>query len=450
MTVRSSLMLSLRFLFGRGPNGRISRRVRGGIIGVGLSLVPLIVVLQVADGMIAGITARFIEAGSYHIQAVARHAPSDDELQRSLAALADLPGVRLATSERQGLGLVASGERRTAVSIRAVEPDLWERDPALRRYIDFSSGEWRLDPGGMLVGEYVARELNVSVGDEVRVLTARAMAGGRVVPRTRVFTVRGILSSGYADLDRLWVFLPYAEGARMLPEESSRLLIGLKIDEPLALPNPLYNPPSQAAADRALATVRAVRESLGPGFRVATWFESERAKYMSFQTTKDLLVFIMVLIVIVAAVNISSTLVMLVLAKQEEIAIIKSFGASPAGIVRCFVVAGLILGVLGTAAGIGAGLLIAVTINEVLAAIEWTINAVMWAAERLIGGLGADGFAPVELLSGEYYLQEIPIVIRPSDVLLVSVLTLVLATIAAWFPARRAGRIRPLEVLRKH
>jgi lipoprotein-releasing system permease protein len=171
---------------------------------------------------------------------------------------------------------------------------------------------------------------------------------------------------------------------------------------------------------------------------------------MSFQTTKDLLVFIMVLIVIVAAVNISSTLVMLVLEKQEEIAIIKSFGASPAGIVRAFVVAGMILGVLGTVAGVGVGLLIAVTINEVLAAVEWSINAAIWAAERLVGAFAGGDFAPVELLSGEYYLQEIPIVIRPSDVLLVSMLTLVLATIAAWFPARRAGRIRPLEVLRKH
>lgn len=449
MTVSSSLLFACRFLFAGRPAARVSRRVRGGVIGVGLSLVPLIVVLQVADGMIAGIASRFIEAGSYHIQAIARHAPADDELAALLEQLSVLPGVTLVTPERQGLGLAAIGERRTAVTIRAVQGDLWDRDPGLRTYLEFSAGAWRLGPQDILLGEYVARTLEATVGDEVRILTGRIVSGGRVLPRTRSFTVRGVVSSGYADLDRLWVFVPYAEGAAMLPEDSSRLIVGVKIDEPLALPNPLFATPSAAAAARAVAVVNETRSLLGTSFRVATWFESERAKYMSFRTTKDLLVFIMVLIVIVAAVNISSALVMLVLEKQEEIAIIKSYGASPSGIERVFVIAGFILGALGTGLGLAVGLLLAVNINELLAAIEWTINAGVWLIDALAGALGGGGLDPVELLSGEYYLQQIPITIRLSDVLFVSWLTMLLATVAAWFPARRAGRIRPLEVLRK-
>ncbi len=450
MTTRSSLLLAVRFVFGRAGNINAARRIRGGIIGVGLSLVPLVVVLQVADGMIAGITARYIEAGSYHVQAIARQAPQAEELERSLEALSSLPGVRLATVERQGLGLAAAGERRTAVTIRAVEPDLRDRDPGLREYIEFSAGEWDLGPGGILVGEYVARQLGLGPGDAVRLLTARTLSGGRILPRTRTFTVRGVLSSGYADLDRLWVFVPYAEGAPMLPQESSRFVVGVKIDDPLALANPLFRAPSRASEERAVGIVESVRTTLGPGFRVATWFESERAKYMSFKTTKDLLIFIMVLIVIVAVVNISSTLVMLVLEKQEEIAIIKSFGASPAGIMYAFVVAGLLLGAMGTALGVSVGLAIAVNINEVLAALEWMINAAAWAASALAGLFTEVTHVPVELLSGEYYLQEIPIAIRLPDLVLVTILTLVLATAAAWFPARRAARVRPLDVLARH
>ena len=450
MTISSSILLAFRFLFGRAGNSNATRRIRGGIIGVGLSLVPLVVVLQVADGMIAGITARYIEAGSYHIQAIARHTPQEEDLERSLETLSSLPGVRLLTAERQGLGLAAADERRTAVTIRAVEPDLWHRDPSLREYLEFSSGEWNLDSGGILVGEYVARQLGIAVGDAVRILTARSLSGGRILPRTRAFTVRGVLSSGYADLDRLWVFIPYGEGAPMLPQESSRFLIGMKIDDPLALPNPLFRPPSRAAEERAVSTVDAVRATLGTDFRVATWFESERAKYMSFQTTKDLLIFIMVLIVIVAAVNISSTLVMLVLEKQEEIAIVKSFGASPGGIMYAFVIAGLVLGAMGAALGVSVGLVIAININEVLAGLEWCLNAVAWAAATVAGLFTDAAYVPFELLSQDYYLQEIPIAIRLSDLVLVTVLTLVLAAVAAWFPAQRAARVRPLDVLTRH
>lgn len=453
MTRRASLLYAWRMLFGAPPVAglRVSRRIRGGIIGVGLSLVPLIVVLQVADGMIAGITDRFIEAGSYHLQASAREEPDIGELESTVDRLESISGVTLAARERQGLALAAAGASRTAVTVRAVEPDLWERDPGLREYIEFSSGEWRLgDEDSVLLGEYVARELGVGVGEEIRILTARSLSGGRVLPRTRTFTVRGILTSGYADLDRLWVFVPYETGARMLPQETSRLIVGLKISDPLGLPNPLFRAPRAAAAGRARVTETRVREELGTAYRVATWFESERAKYMSFKTTKDLLVFIMVLIVIVAALNISSTLVMLVLEKQDEIAIVKSYGASPAGIAAAFVVAGFGLGVLGTGVGISVGLLVAVNVNELIVAIEWVINAGVWLADAIASLFTAAEFAPIEILSGEYYIQQIPVTIRLADVALVSVLTILLATAAAWFPARRAARIRPLEVLRRH
>ena len=451
MNVRATIALARRFLFGGRRVSAFSRRTRGGVIGVGLSLIPLVVVLQVADGMIAGITTRYLETGSFHIQGISRSPGAFDGLDSSFASARLVDGVRLVVAERQGIGLAAGADTRTAVTIRAVEPDLYARDPGLRRYLEVRSGAWDLgSPDSILVGEYVARRLDVTVGDTVRILTARQLASGRFLPRSSSFVVRGIVSAGYADLDRLWVFVPFDRGTAILPEESSRLIVGVKMESPLDLPNPILSSGARADRERAQAALTELRTLFGDRFRVVTWFESNRAQFMSFKTTKDLLVFIMVLIVVVAAVNISSTLVMLVLEKQEEIAVLKSIGASPQAIRRIFIVCGFVLGTFGAFVGLSIGLLVAVNINEVLYALEWALNASASAARWIIAPLVDLPGGAIELLSPEFYIEHIPIAIRFADVLLVAFLTILLSTAAAWFPAQRASRIRPLEVLRKH
>jgi lipoprotein-releasing system permease protein len=452
MKIASSFLLAVRYLLGRRRSG--GRRVLGGIIGVGLSLVPLVVVLQVTDGMIAGITTRFIEAGSYHIQAISRAEPTLDEVRTATAQIGAVPGVTFASPERQGLGLAASQADRTGVTIRALEPDQWERDEGLRTYLEFTAGSWDLtDERSILLGTEVARVLGVGVGDSVSLVVARPLSGGRFLPRTAGFTVRGVFTSGYQDLDRLWVIVPFERGFSLLPDAIARQVIGVKINNPLTLPNPLYQARASARGREAQqasgAALTAIRDIGGTNWRVATWFELERSKYMSFKTTKNLLIFIMVLIVLVAAVNISSTLVMLVLEKQDEIAILKSLGASPGGIRRLFVFAGFLLGTAGTVAGISVGLLLAVYINQLLYSIEWLLNALAtagtWFARPFV-----DITAPaIELLSGDYYLDSIPFALRGADLLLIAGLSILLSTAAAYFPARRAARLRPLEILQK-
>jgi len=446
MTMRASLLLAFRFLFGRGTEKR--GRIRSAVIGIGISLVPLVVVLEVADGMIQGITSRFIEAGTYHLQAYSTGSASLDQLDSAATRLEAVGGVEVAIPERRGMGLIYSDDGRSAATIRAVPERLWSDDAGFRNFVDVKAGSFDLtSPQSIVLGSHIASQLKVGPGDKVKLLTVRSLSGASFLPRVSTFTVVGVASTGYQELDRLWVFIPLARGMRILPPESSRQLIGIKVKRPFELTNPLF---SSSDPEATYNLVGEIYDVLGAGWKVFTWYDLERSRYMSFRTTKSLLVFIMVLIVAVAAVNISSTLVMLILEKQSEIAILKSVGASPAGISRTFLTCGFLAGSFGTFVGLAVGLAVAVNINEILMFTENVLNALFAALSFLGAPFGASALPPVNIFNADFYLARIPIRIRLPELTLAGMLSVALSTLAAYLPAHKAGLTRPLDVMRRH
>jgi lipoprotein-releasing system permease protein len=438
------LYLGVRNLFGRG--GRPSPYLLGSVLGIALSLVPLIVVMEVADGMIEGITRRFLEVGTYHAQVSLPG--SGAELSGLVAAIRALPEVRYAMVERQGLGLAAAAgfpaaagaeeapaePRRTAVTIRAVPPGVYTQDAGFRRYFTMEKGRFDLaSPDSILLGKEVAQRLGVGEGDRVRLLTLRG--GARSLPIISSFTVKGIFSTGYQELDKLWVYIPLAASVRLLGGRGSTQFIGVKFDDPFS--------GLQGKLDRLRAVL--------PGdAQVTGWYDLEKANYKSFQTTRALLLFIMALIVAVAAVNVSSALVMVVLERTGEIAMLKAMGASPSHIRLAFTLTALATGLAGTALGLAGGMLVAVNINPVLAGLETAINAVLRLAVAALAPVVRLPAPPVlRLFNAEFYLERIPIDLRLPELAAIAAGTMLLATLAAWLPARRAGGIRPLDVLRR-
>lgn len=418
MKTRGSLLLAVRFLFGK--RGGRERRMWPSILGIGLSLVPLILVLQVADGMIEGITSRFIEVGTYHLQAVATEEQEREKIDELIDVLNRVEGVRLVTYEIQGLGLLSSQAGRTGVTVRCVDPGIWNQDGELRKYFRFSKGRFDLEgEGRVIVGQTIADKLEIRVGDGIKLLTTRNLAGRSLIPRINDLETVGVFKTGYQDLDALWVYISSDLGDRILSWESSRQFLGIKIDDPFGDLNSAYH---------------AIRAELPQGWRLYTWFDLERAQYMSFKTTKSLLVFVMALILVVAAVNISSSLVMLAMEKQQEIGFLKSMGAHPLQIMSSFLLAGFLAGIMGAIIGTGLGVLVSYYVNEIIASIEIVLNL----------------FDSMELLNPEFYLETIPIDMNWARLLTVALFAVILSTLAALFPSRRAARIKPLEVLRKH
>jgi lipoprotein-releasing system permease protein len=199
----------------------------------------------------------------------------------------------------------------------------------------------------------------------------------------------------------------------------------VKIDEPYRDADPM---------------ARSLANFLGPGYRVYTWKTVQQAQYRSYESTRQLLLFIMALVVIVAAVNVSSATSMLVIERQRDIAVLKTAGASPRGTTGIFLwgsfLTGLILGILG----IALGLLIGSFINPLIRGLE----TILGLLSTPFGGKG------VTILDPEYYLETIPIVIDWKSVLFIGLFTILCSILASWLPARRAGKLKPLEIMRKY
>lgn len=422
------VFIAIRYLLGRGKEG--GRYLRGAALGIALSLVPIVVTLVVADGMIQGITERYLELGTYHLEAFDQR--PGDEPAVAVDSIRNAPGVRRAFVERQGLGILVAGGGKSGATVRAVDPGFLE-DPGTAKYLRAVSGTLSLkSPNDALIGEELARKTGAKVGDTVRLMTAHTSYDGRTVPRMTPFIVRGVVSSGYRELDSLWFFVPYETGKRALPAEASRAFIGVKLDAP-------YKDAEAAAA--------AVQKALPVGFDVYTWYELQRSQYQSYESTRQLLLFIMALIVIVAAVNVASATTMLAVERRRDLAILKSFGASPRDGERVFLLGALFTGLLGSAVGIAAGLAVAVNVNGLIGGAESILGFFARAASFFSGGGKIEN---PRLLDPGYYLETIPIVVDWTAISVIAVGSTVCSAFAAWIPARRAGKIAPLEILRKY
>ena len=397
----------------------------GASLGIALSLVPLITVDHVADAMIEGIISRYRETSSFHFQIHSWNTPDHAEWNRTLAETLSSDEVESAWIERQGFALARAENSREGLTLRALPENLYTENSHFAAYIEFDSGSWNLDePDSILLGREAARKLQAHTGDQVRILTVRRLPDGRYIPKVSRFTVGGVFSSGYQDLDRTWAFISLEKGWTILSEDSSRTFIGGRFSRSE------LDPEEQRTALRSVLSDR---------WTVYHWRDLNRYLLENLESTRTILLFLMAIIIAVAVVNVFTSLVMLTLERQREIGILKCTGTSPAQITGTFVLAGALAAAVGSLAGMGGGLLVSRYVNELITVIE-----------RILGLFSPSGSEGPKLLDEGYYLQYIPIRIRWGATMLIGLITFLLSVLASAVPAARAAALRPLEVLRKH
>lgn len=476
MNIKASVLYAKRMLLspskGYGEKSSASRSLFGAVLCIALSLIPLVLVLTVSDGMIEGITSRIVELSSYHMQVniasgntsfsyagtVEGTAFGGDEptfdfnsaegIEDFATYLQKTPGVVAAFPERQGIGLAAGSVGRTGATIRAVPPEIFAPNSNFSQLFTAEAGTLNLsDRRNALIGTGIAKTLNLEIGDTIRLVTMGTSPTGRTIPKITSFTVEGIISCGYQELDALWVFIPFETGFTLLEGSLSTVLVGIQT--------------ADAFGDGFLETAWQVEQELPPNCRLRLWSQLNTTQFENFSSTRIMLIFVMFLIVLVASVNISSALVMLSMERRREIAILKSVGATTEGIVTSFLLTGFFAGGLGVVLGIPLGILCAINVNGILSGIEQIINIFVhfWYTLKKVlvsfGGIfsSAEGhstdFVPVQLLDPAFYLEEIPVVLPWEGILIVAAGTLFLSVVVSALPSIKAGKEKPLDTLRK-
>ena len=222
-----------------------------------------------------------------------------------------------------------------------------------------------------LIGSGIAEKLNLKPGDNFRIITTKKNVNGNLIPKVSDFKVQAVVSSGYNEIDSLWIFIPLESGFSLFSPESALYSVMLKTEDAFSPElNRIQNDCSSFSYSDAA---------------VYSWKVLNQSKFENFQSTKIMLYFVMILIVLVASINISAALVMLVMERRKEIAILKSLGASGKSVSFSFVVAGLFCSIAGLFTGLPLGLLCSVNLNEIISFFEKVLNFVIRFFHKIQG-----------------------------------------------------------------
>jgi lipoprotein-releasing system permease protein len=383
------------------------------MLGLSLGVLVLIVVLSVMNGFEEELRSRILSLTAH--ATVSGLDGRIEDWKPKLSRADAFPGVEAAAAYIEDQGMAMSGDKSAGVLLRGVIAEQEQRVADISRHL-LSGTLADLQPGSyrVILGKELASSLGVKVGDRVVMIVARGnVTPVGVLPRMRSFRVSGILSVGMYEYDSRIALVQLTDAARLLQSGGAISGIRLAVKDPYAAPR----------------VVRELAVALGGGYYVEDWTRRHANFFRSIEITKRILFVILSLLVGVAAFNIVSTMVMVVKDKRRDIAILRTFGASPNSVLSIFVVQGTLIGLVGILAGVALGILLAVNLQDLVHGLE-----------SLLGTKFLDAKV--------YNMSDLPAHVRLGDVLTVCAVAFVLALLSTLYPAWAAARLPPAESLR--
>jgi len=407
-----SVAIGLRYLRAKRRNHFISFSSLISMIGIAVGVAILITVISVMNGFETEVRERILGMVSH---------ATVSTWDRPLEAWQEL--IETAGRHPEVVGAAPFVEQQTLLKGRDVagalvrgidpqrEPEVSELDEQMLagELQDLARERWQV-----VLGVELAARLGVGPGDPVTIFAPeiRATAAG-VVPQVRRFRVAGVFEAGVQEFDASLAVIDYRDAQALF--RTGRGVTGVRLEF-----TDLF---------RARSIALELADSLPGFYRVRDWTQQHANWFRAVQMEKTMMFLILSLIIIVASINMISTLVMLVIDKQSDIAILKTMGLRPAAVMRVFVVQGMLIGTIGTVLGVAGGIALALNVESIVAGIERVLNT--------------------EFLSADiYYISDLPSELHWGDVARFAGLALGLSFLATLYPAWRAGRTRPAEALR--
>jgi len=407
------LFIGLRYTRAKRRNHFISFISLTSMLGIALGVAALITVLSVMNGFQEELRTRILGVAS-HVQI---SGPGDvlSDWQAVAALATSNPRVIAAAPYVNVQAMLTfDGAVRGSV-IRGILPEREDRVAEIGRNMKagtlsaLKAGEF-----GIVLGSELARSLAAIEGDKITLIAPQGqVTPAGIVPRLKQFRVVGIFEMGMFEYDAGLALIHMEDAQKLYRMEDRVSGVRLKLHDMFE--------------SRQVAL--ALLNKLGANVHISDWTRSHANFFRAVQMEKTVMFIILLLIVAVAAFNIVSTLVMAVTDKQADIAILRTLGAAPSGIMAVFIVQGALIGVIGTLMGVGGGVLLALNIDVVVPFIEGLFNVHFLAKEV-------------------YYISEVPSDLQGGDVIVIAAISFALSLLATLYPSWRASRVNPAEALR--
>ena len=404
--------IGLRYLRAKRRNGFISFISLASILGIALGVTVLITTLSVMSGFQREIRDRMLQMTAHATVSAAGDAMQD--WPHAVAVAKRDPRVEGAAPYVDIQALI-EGVRNQPAMIRGVIPAEEKKVSVLAEKMKRGSVD-SLTPGSfnIVLGQELALWLGVSQGDSVVVMLADAQSTPMgAVAKMKRFKVSGIFEAGYNEIDKGLAVVNMSDLQRVLKMGDGVTGVRLK----------LYD------MDQSWNVARDLAENLRGPYRISDWTSENANLYSSLKMEKTVMGILLSLIIAMGAFNLVSSQVMLVTDKQADIAILRTLGLTPRGVMQVFMVQGSLIGIIGTVLGVLGGVLLTINLESILGLIESTFNITLLPADV-------------------YYITGLPYDLQGGDVAVIAMIALVMSFLATLYPAWRAARTDPAEALR--
>ena len=412
MFSRFEWMVALRYLRSRRQEGFISVIAWFSLLGIALGVATLIIVMAVMNGFRQELLTRILGLNG-HLSIYANQGELTD-FDTLSGKLKGMKGVVAVSPMIEGQVMVTANGASQGSVVRGLRPsDLKKRDIVASNIVSGSLDNF-IGKDAAIIGERMANKLGVRVGDKITLISPKGQVTAfGTMPRLKAYRVAATFSIGMYEYDSSFVFMPLEAAQVYFKHQNSVTNLEVFGDNPATAPE--------------LATQ--IMIAMKGEVRVHDWQRANASFFNAIQVERNVMFLILTLIILVAAFNIISSMIMLVKDKGRDIAILRTMGATRGMIMRVFFLAGASVGTIGTLAGFGLGLSFAANIESIR---QWI-----------------QGLTGTELFASEiYFLSKLPAVVDPSEVIAVVIMGLALSFAATLYPSWRAARTDPAEALR--